>query len=257
MSLVPPPELIVENGIGIGDYQRIAADFCKVGEGVTGNMIRQGFLQPGYVVLDVGCGLGRLARPLTTFLSEASGGRYFGLDVTASSIAWCTSKYRSFPHFQFIHCDVFNNEYSKQGASSAADYEFPFAAEKFDYLWSTSLFTHMQIHEVDNYLGEMSRVMKRGAKCWNTFLIVDHEAEKRVLTVDPKKSRWYLPHRVEGGFARNIDNPESQIAFLQDRVLELYEKHGLNVEDIRYGPWSGRTENVRAGGQDVLIASKN
>ena len=64
-NFIPPEELIVENGIGCDDYTKIASQFCDVGTGITKNMINAGFIKPDFSVLDVGCGLGRLARPLS------------------------------------------------------------------------------------------------------------------------------------------------------------------------------------------------
>ena len=113
----------------------------------------------------------------------------------------------------------------------------------------------MLIHQVDNYIGQMARVMRSGAHCWNTYLILDQVALELIDKLDGSK-RWYMPHSIEGGRVRDINNPESQIALYEDQVREIHEKHGLEITDIRYGPWSGRTEDVRAGGQDVIIARK-
>src|SRR4051794_6302498 len=45
-------------------------------------------LQPGDAVLDVGCGSGRMALPLTGYLNRE--GRYARLDVSPEAIMWCT-----------------------------------------------------------------------------------------------------------------------------------------------------------------------
>lgn len=46
-----------------------------------------------------------------------------------------------------------------------------------NFIWSTSLFTHMRINQVDSYLSEMSRVLKSGAKIWNSYFILDEVSE--------------------------------------------------------------------------------
>ncbi len=250
---IPPEALIVENGIGCDDYQKIASQFKQVGDGVTKNMMNAGLLKPSHRVLDVGCGLGRLSRPLTDFLVDGS---YVGLDATQTSIDWCKDAYDDVDNFEFIFADVFSNDYNVGAQLKASDYKFPLGDNQFDFVWSTSLFTHLVFEDFDNYIKEMSRVMKPGAKCWNTYLLLDAVALKLIETLNSKNTRHKLPYEVQGGRVRDLDNPESQIALYEEMVLETHEKHGLLVNDIRYGPWSGRRHNVRAGGQDVIIATK-
>ena len=223
-----------------------------IGEGITGNMIRQGFLRSNHKVLDVGCGLGRLARPLTKFLTD---GEYHGFDITLSSVEWCQETYRQFPNFHFRHVDLFNTYYNTATAADAANYRFPYEDATFDFVMSTSLFTHMMLPEVDNYLGEMGRVLKPGGHCWNTFLVMDTHAAELVQRLDGS-TRWYLPHEIDGGRVRDPADPSAQIAFHEDRIREIHKRRGLDIIDVRYGPWTGRKENVRAGGQDVIIARR-
>ena len=61
-------------------------------------------LAPDGSILDVGCGAGRIAIPLTRYLSQH--GRYVGFDVISDAIEWCraniTSRCRN---FEFHHLD--------------------------------------------------------------------------------------------------------------------------------------------------------
>jgi hypothetical protein len=113
----------------------------------------------------------------------------------------------------------------------------------------------MLISGVANYLKQMSRVMVPGAACWNTFLLLDDFAESAAAASDGT-TRWHMPHRVDGGRVRDRDDWASQVALDIDRVKAAYDAADLQIIDIRYGPWSGRKENIRAGGQDVVIARK-
>jgi ubiquinone/menaquinone biosynthesis C-methylase UbiE len=252
-DLLPPPELVVENGIGFlgGAPNSIMASFINVGQGITHNMRRAGFLKAEHTVLDVGCGLGRLARPLVPFLK----GEYHGFDINKSSIDWCAEHYKKFGNFHFHHANVFSTTYNPDAETKDYNFQFPFEHAKFDFIWSTSLFTHILIAGVENYLSEMARVMKKGANCWNTYLLLDEFAEKSTSAADTK-SQWYLPQRVDGGRVRTLDDTALQVALDLDRVLAAHEKCGLEIVEVRFGPWSGRKENLRAGGQDVIIARK-
>lgn len=252
-SLIPPKELIIENGIGVGDFQKIAEEFVKIGDGIVGRMIREGFIRDNFSVLDVGCGLGRLARPLTKFLTA---GKYSGIDITKSSIDWCRNNYEEFDNFNFEFADIFSTTYNQSATVRASEYIFPFSDGSFDFIWSTSLFTHMLINEVDNYLAQMSRVMKIGGHCWNTYLLLNDESIECMNGPDAM-SRVKLSYPVDGGLVRDPANPESQIGLYEERIRRLHEKHGLEiVEPIRYGPWSGRKNGVMSGGQDIVVAKK-
>src|SRR3954470_20703716 len=63
----PPPEL---RFVGDGDFRAIGAEFL-------GLFARLGGLRPGDAVIDIGCGIGRMALPLTQYLDPASA-RYDG-----------------------------------------------------------------------------------------------------------------------------------------------------------------------------------
>src|SRR5690348_9362847 len=61
------------------------ANFLAEGIDLVRLLIKAG-LQPDHSVLDLGCGIGRLALPLTQYLSEQ--GYYRGIDINLSGIAW-------------------------------------------------------------------------------------------------------------------------------------------------------------------------
>src|SRR4051812_31190443 len=76
-ELVPPKRMIF---IGGSAYKEIGDEFYKHFTGIGG-------LKSTDAVLDIGCGIGRMARPLTKLL--ANGGKYEGIDIDAAGIDWC------------------------------------------------------------------------------------------------------------------------------------------------------------------------
>jgi ubiquinone/menaquinone biosynthesis C-methylase UbiE len=252
--LVPPDDLILKNGIGVNDQKNIGTEFQEIGAGLVAEMISGGYILPDYRVLDVGCGLGRLARALTQHLSPA--GSYFGIDVTKSSIDWCTDHYRGHPNFHFIHANVFNTQYNPTAATPAAKYTFPLEANSFDFIFSTSLYTHLVLRDANNYLREMGRVLKRGGWMWNTFLLLDEVSEPLARISHPDRPNMHMPWEIEGGLTAIPHNPEALISFKRPMIENIHTRHGLQIEDIRNGPWSGRSDNLRASYQDVVVARK-
>lgn len=251
---MPPVELIAANGIGMierKDHAKALLQFHNIGHGLIREMQHFGYIKPTDHVLDIGCGLGRLARPLTGHFTTGS---YTGMDVVKSSIEWCRDAYKDLSNFRFLHADVYNTHYNNKSTVKASDYAYPFEAEIFDFQWSTSLFTHTVIETVDNYLGQIARVLKTGGHAWNTWALLDDISEP-LARDHPANMRMRNP--VDGGLVSNPSNPEHLIGLYTDRVKSLHEKNGLEIVEIRNGPWSGRSDDIRASFQDVIIARKS
>src|SRR5208283_4898961 len=130
-------------------------------EGIFRQLIEPGGLKADDHVLDVGCGIGRVAIPLIRFLNEK--GRYEGFDIVPAGIDWCEDKIsQRYTNFNFQLCNVYNKVYHPSGWLHADEYTFPHADESFDFVFLSSVFTHVLPAGLENYLSEISRVMKTG-----------------------------------------------------------------------------------------------
>jgi SAM-dependent methyltransferase len=240
-QLVPPRELIF---IGNGDFLRIGREFL-------GHFRKLGGLQPGHRVLDVGCGIGRMAIPLTKFLSEA--GSYEGLDIVPHGIKWCTENLTPrFPRFRFQLADIRNKEYNPDGLVTAAEFRFPFEDGSFDFIFLTSVFTHMLPREVENYLSEIRRVLKPGGTCLITWFLLNPESEG---LVKEGRSTLDFVHPVEGCLTVDPDVPEKAIAYQEAYVMDRYATLGLDMaQPVQRGSWCGRARYVSY--QDMCIARR-
>ncbi|MCI0734905.1 MAG: class I SAM-dependent methyltransferase [Beijerinckiaceae bacterium] len=251
MNLIPPISLIRETGIGIHEPASIEAEYIKIGNFVSQMLKNQAGMAPTSHVLDVGCGLGRVARPLVDFFTTVS---YTGIDIVKESIKWCCENYRDLSKFKFIHADIYNTYYNLTATTKAEDYKFPFEAGSFDVVWSASLFTHLLLPSVDNYLGEMARVLKPGGRTMNTYLLLDEISEPLVL--GPRADGRRMPFTVEGGRVANKDRAEHVVGLYKDRILDLHKKHGLEPSNIMLMNWSGGRE-TKFKGQDLIVAVKS
>jgi SAM-dependent methyltransferase len=237
-----PPRLL--QFVGSGDY-------CAVGDEFLGYFRRFCGLQANHSVLDVGCGIGRMAVPLTRYLSPR--GSYEGIDIVPEGIEWCsghiTSKY---PIFRFQLADVFSKFYNPTGRFQACDYRFPFANNSFDFAFLTSVFTHMLPGDVTNYMRELSRVLKPGGKCLITWLMLNDESEDLVKR---GKSTLDVIHPMGECRIMNRAIPEDAVAYPEGKILEFYRGAGFVVEaPIHYGSWCGRATFLSV--QDICIAQK-
>ncbi len=208
-------------------------------------------LSPDERVLDVGCGVGRMAVPLTTYLS--SDGEYWGFDIVRDWIAWCSSKISTcYPNFHFHWSDLFNGKYNPKGKVKSSEYRFPYEDEYFHFVFAASVFTHMLLEDMKNYLTEIARVLKPEERCLMTFFLLNEES-KRLM--DSGSSDLQFTVDVGSCFTVDGDEPESAIAYDEELILSLFESSRLRIlEPIRYGSWAGRGRCLSY--QDIVLAIK-
>jgi ubiquinone/menaquinone biosynthesis C-methylase UbiE len=237
---VPPRGKIF---IGPGDY-------VKLGEKFLGFFRELAGLQPDHAVLDVGCGIGRMAVPLTRFLNDK--GSYDGFDIVKSGIDWCSRHIsNNYPNFRFIYTGLYNQLYNTSDKADASNFIFPYNDGKFDFVFLTSVFTHMMPAEVAHYMNEISRVMKPGATCLISFFIVNCESEDLMI-----KKPTHMNFPINKGFYRlhSAQVDTANVAYDEEWLLEKLEKAGLKFEHIKYGEWCGRDNYFDY--QDLLVCSK-
>lgn len=208
-------------------------------------------LEPHESVLDVGCGTGRMARPLTNYLR---GGSYDGLDIVAPSVRWCQKTYTPrHPNFRFHFADIYNKAYNPGGKCRASEYRFPFADSSFDFVFLTSVFTHMLARDVENYLSEVARVMKSNGRCLITFFLLNPDS---LRLIEEGLSDYGFGYELGRCRVEYEDVPEAVVAYDEDDVRGLYGGCGLHIsEPILYGRWCGRREGLSR--QDMIVAFRN
>jgi SAM-dependent methyltransferase len=229
--LVPPRRL---QFVGEGDFVAVGDEFLSHLVGLCG-------LRPEDRVLDVGCGIGRLARALTGYLSVD--GAYAGLDVNADGIEWCRRRYAHFPQFSFVHADVRNARFNPAGAGAAVAYEFPFDDGSFDVAVLVSVLTHLTADAALHYLGQVRRVLAPGGRMLATFFVLDPEAPAPALAFGPV---------ADGMAVVDPALPEEAVAYESEWLLEALRAAGLDLVELHPGLWTGREDGLSF--QDVVVA---
>lgn len=236
-----PPELPEPNY----SLHRTGSDHSRFVGRLQLQLLQHYGLRPTDDVLEIGCGVGRLAFELAPVLTEGS---YRGFDIGQDAIEWLQANYTSRrPDFRFDLVPVANARYRPDGAP-AADAAFPYDDDSFDLACSFSVFTHMRLPEISHYLAELARVLRPdGLALMTFFLLHDHDHEPAVL------GRPLLPFE-EGCLTTSLDLPEKALAYdhqLMDRVVA---QAGLVVVDRLEGGWrpSYRTPPAFEFPKDVL-----
>lgn len=227
-------------------------DFDAIGKAFAGHFTRLAGLGPHEAVLDIGCGVGRMALPLAGYLGPE--GRYEGFDIVPEGVRWCQRHITPFyPRFRFQLADIYNAEYNPRGSAAARDYVFPYPDRSFDFAFLTSVFTHMLPADVASYLAQIWRVLKPGGRCLATFFILNDES--RAL-IGAGKSLHRFEHDGGGYFTTAPGRPEAAIAYDERDVLSMAQGAGLRPHaPIFYGSWCGRAQFT--DGQDMVLLHKD
>ena len=241
--LAPPRRL---RGVGAGDFR-------AVGESLFAELVDPGGLTPEARVLDIGCGVGRLAIPIARYLTT---GTYHGFDISPEMIGWCrrtlTPRY---PNFQFTLLDVANSHYNPAGAVTADTAHFPYHDGDFDFALATSLFTHLLPSSFLNYALESARVLAPGGTLFGTFFLVDAETAGRIDRHESDldlRQELHDPHTGTTFRALDSATPETAVGLDRDFVTTTLGEAGLSVSGVYPGVWSGRSEGRTY--QDIVVA---
>jgi len=241
--LVPDIEDMCDGPQSLEEFKSNGEEFLKIYKEICG-------LQPDEKMLDVGSGMGRKTLPLTQYFGE--GAVYEGIDITKAATDWCRDKITPrFPNFHFQQIDVYNKHYNAHGKYQAAEYRFPFANESFTFVMLGSVFTHMLPNDLENYLSEIYRVLKRGGRCLITYFLLNEESLRLIETGN---STLDFKHVFDKYRTISLEMPEAAIAFDEGWIRDLYRKQGLKVRRLDYGSWCTR-ENYLSY-QDHILGVK-
>jgi SAM-dependent methyltransferase len=216
------------------------------------NLQREVGLQPQHCVLELGCGIGRDAIPMTRILT---GGRYLGIDIIKNSIDWCTANItRRYPNFQFAHFDVKDQLHNAGGTTATREIRIPLPDASVDRVIAQSVFTHLYAHDIVHYLREIRRVLKPSGLTYLTFFVYDDEVLKAARLTNPDLPNLRFEHQLEPDCRiGDPDHPLGSIAYTKERLEEMVRQAGLDfAKPLLPGAWSGYYKNA-ADGQDVAV----
>ena len=199
-------------------YVGAAASFEDVGAEFAGYLRDLAGLAAHETLLDYGCGVGRMALPLTLWLR----GSYLGMDVDPRCIDWCRHHITpTHPNFRFIRLDIRNARYNPRGRVEPLDVRLPL--ETVDVAVAASVFTHLRRADTVHLLGELGRVATRGLI---SAYVLDTE--------DPR-----LPVRDGPARYANAVVPEEMVGYQRDWFEGALRAAGFDSIVCLSGRWRG------------------
>jgi SAM-dependent methyltransferase/CelD/BcsL family acetyltransferase involved in cellulose biosynthesis len=194
---------------------------------------RRAGLGPDDRILDIGSGVGRMALPLTGYLSAA--GSYTGVDLWPDGVDWCTRAITGrFPHFTFGHLDLRHHDLNPSGSTPVTDVRLPFDDGVFDVVTLVAI-NHLSADELLALVGEAGRVLRPGGTYVGTWFLLDHTTDA------------LLPPLYAG-------------VACDERTMEAtLQRAGLRRRALYPGSWRGRDRGGEESLslQDVVIADKH
>jgi SAM-dependent methyltransferase len=208
-------------------------------------------LEPSSQVLEIGCGVGRLAYELAPYLADGAG--YAGFDISADAIDWLNENYASrLPSFRFDHMDVHNARYRPDASTAAHEIRFPYADNSFDVACAFEVFMHMQPPDVANYLSEVARVLRPGRAGIMTFMAITEADPAPVFSGRP-----FVPVG-DGVYTRFPERDGLNLAYGDGLIRQMITDAGLRLIDTVEGRWHAPLRPASDGPEhnaDVYVVS--
>jgi SAM-dependent methyltransferase len=249
-ALIPPPELMRREAVEVLEEWFHWAEEWSMLLRIYGGMTQRSR------VLEIGCGLGRVAYALRVILT--ADGSYDGFDVARDKIAFLEGTFgRAYPNFRFVWADVHNTTYNPSGRFRGAEYRFPYPDRFFDVVFAASVFTHLLPETAARYLQEAARVLRPGGHCVFSFFLLDHYRRGHPRPWGFAQKYFAFDHAFgdhpRNDFAvANPRDPENTSAYSVRLLERMAADAGLRRTRAPVpGAWSGTVEHW-IGAQDVL-----
>lgn len=230
-----------------------AKDYLRQGEHQLDILIEDLHLRPNDTILDIGSGVGRTAIALSSYLNNNA--EYHGFDVVKRGVDWCNNGLgRDYPNFKFKYVPIFNHLYNKSELK-ATEFRFPYEDGVFDKVFSFSLFTHMQIEEIEHYFTEIYRVLKKDGMALSTFFLYDDSTEKYIANLPD----FAFPHKKDNFRLMNANVESGNIAIHKDKLYKMLAQANLKCLSLIDGYWKNTViDNLpKKEYQDIVVFKRN
>ena len=199
-------------------------------------------------VLDYGCGLARLAIPLSGYL-DADSGSYTGVDTDRECIDRNRQAFGALPHFEFEHVNLYSTMYNRRGRKGYRSLKRKRLGEPFDLAILFSVFTHILPENADDLLGFLRSQLVSGGQIFATWFLLNPSTEEAIAD-----GMSHRPFPFTHGSTRidNADIPEGAVAYQEAEVMDRLARAGFGPVRVHYGKWRGNLDSWVW--QDIVVA---
>jgi SAM-dependent methyltransferase len=182
-------------------------------------VMSRGWVDMDSTIVDIGCGCGKFAHHLRDyeFNGSAFQGKYIGIDIDQEMLDWCGHHF-DHERFEFYQSTHASKVYNENGNGSL--YTLPMPPDTVNFVFSSSLFTHLLEREVNNYMSESFRVLVPGGIMAMNCFLMDYPPPTM-------GGRHTFQHRIGEAFVESLKLPEAAVAFNSSFLLDLAAKIGF------------------------------
>jgi SAM-dependent methyltransferase len=154
-------------------------------------------------------------------------GRYVGVDIDEESLHWCRQNFDS-ERFSFHRSNHVSKAYNVAGKAEE-NYVLPIANESIDFVFSTSVFTHLLEPEMVNYYKESFRVLKPGGSMAMYFFSMDHPPPTF-------GDRHTFQFRIANSYVESMVVPEAAVAYEEAYLFKVANETGFRSAEVMFAP---------------------
>jgi SAM-dependent methyltransferase len=173
-------------------------------------------------VLDLGCGCGRYASHLRDLQVGPSrfSGRYYGVDIDPEMLGWCRDNFDP-ERFAFFEAAGRSIAYNRPQESPGNEWRVPLDDGSVDFVFSTSLFTHLLEDDLVNYARETRRLLRPGSFTLHSFFSVEN----------PPRTfggRHTFAELIGNAHVESLRQPEAAVAYSERFIGDVLRTAGLS-----------------------------
>lgn len=208
-------------------------------------------LDPNSKILDIGCGTGRLAKPLYSYLEK---GTYVGYDINPHFIQYCRNSYND-NRFNFICEDIDHEEFNPGGKIGPLSFNLKQTSRLFDIVTIFGVFNHFRLDWILHYLRQIPKLLKHRGYFMGTFILLNQRSKHNIMSGNTKRPFTFNYRNDPCEWTEYEERPLLNVAIDEMTVRKTLMASSMMIkEPIRYGAWCGAKNHW--AGHDIILAQK-